>query len=756
MDGSEISGAIELPVPKAGEILTAVFAMAPADEERLAGIGRTVRLEENLYITLIPAGRMEEITSIGAPVQIFMPRTADKTGGSPVARSALPGVYYQPWIQSRVDAVSTDSLMALCQTLQDFGNRRSNTAQGAEAGALLFDRFIEYGYTDVSYFDYNMWCDDVIAVKPGLYRPDEIVLIGGHYDSISRNGTAPGADDNATGTTTVLEVARLLAGSNFERTLVFAAFSGEEQGLVGSAAFAEWAAHSNWNIIAMINVDMIGYVAPGDDQDLDLITRSEAQELVDYIKEVAPLYVPELPIIESQLSGGDSDHTSFLQNGYQAVFFFEDAEQLSPYIHSELDLIGMSLNSFDFMTKCVKVSVATIASLAAPFTIQITHEPLAEDLDPLTPFEITATIRSAGQLVPSGLNLFYRAGEEDFSIVPLEEAGSDSVFKAWIPAQPLGVVIEYYIEATDEEGRTAHHPMGVIGGVHRVRVGFADIFVDDFEEDLGWVSGADDDTALSGQWTLAEPVETPYQPGGDHTGGGLCWVTGNGRMGDSPGDWDVDAGKTTLLSPVFDLTDVKNPEISYWLWYHNGPAISQDDTMRVDISNDNGTTWNNILKLKQHTPGWTYFKHVGFEDSLVCTKEMKLRFVAEDEGVPSIVEALVDDVAVRASRITYRGMPDSVVDLLLEGGTFLVWPSPFRDQATFALRVIHSGDASLNLYDVRGRLVKNFSLDSALPGYVTVPWDGRASNGERVESGIYWLRFRDGAARHIRRIVRVR
>ena len=104
----------------------------------------------------------------------------------------------------------------------------------------------------------------MVAVQPGALVPDEIVVIGAHYDSYSRLSPEPGADDNATGVAAVLETARILAPGEYERTIVYIAFSGEEQGLVGSEAWASDARARGLDIRAVINIDMIGYVAPGD------------------------------------------------------------------------------------------------------------------------------------------------------------------------------------------------------------------------------------------------------------------------------------------------------------------------------------------------------------------------------------------------------------------------------------------------------------------------------------------------------------
>jgi leucyl aminopeptidase len=198
------------------------------------------------------------------------------------------------------------------------------------------------------------------------------VVLGAHYDSISRfGGSAPGADDNATGTVGVMEAARVMAGFEFERSVIFIAFSGEEQGLVGSEAWASEAASAGMNIVAMINLDMLCYLAPDDAEDLDIITDTSSSNLRNLAFNAIRTYVPDLAVVEGHLSRGSSDHASFWRNGYRAVFFFEDSESYSPYIHTSVDIVGLSANNFDFMLKNVKAAVATVASLARPLRARI-------------------------------------------------------------------------------------------------------------------------------------------------------------------------------------------------------------------------------------------------------------------------------------------------------------------------------------------------------------------------------------------------
>ncbi len=352
-----------------------------------------------------------------------------------------------PQIAAMVAGVVQSELQSQVQTLQNFGTRHSQYAGGLSASQWIRDQFLAYGYTDVSFHDYNSWNDNVVCVKPGAVYPDRYVVIGGHYDSTNFSGDsyAPGADDNATGTVGVLQAAKAFAAGEFEYTTIFIAFSGEEQGLVGSDAWAAAAAAAGMDIVGMLNLDMLCYKATSDAEDIDIISNASSDPLADLAYAAIAAYVPELAAVEGYLSGGSSDHASFWGNGFRAIFFFEDSNAYSPYIHTANDIIGTSANNFDFMFKNVKAAVATFAVMARPFHIAIQHEALAHS-ESLGPFTVSALIQAAAPLAPASLLLHYRANGGSFLTLPLAATGQPDEYAATIPGasagQPGGVLPE--------------------------------------------------------------------------------------------------------------------------------------------------------------------------------------------------------------------------------------------------------------------------------------------------------------------------
>jgi len=281
-----------------------------------------------------------------------------------------------------INQVDTNLVIEHVQHLQDFDTRECFTPNAVEAQNWIKDQFDTLGLSvELQNFQIfgNNPSDNVLATLTGELLPDEYVIIGGHYDSYTGSSFAPGADDNASGTAGVLEVARILSQYKFQRSIVFCAFSGEEYGLYGSEAYVGRCVEQNKNILGYINMDMISYLAPGNYLHTDIIAPSSAQPLVNFYTAVSAIYLPDFPVEEGSISSGDSDHTSFNNQGYQGIFPFEDTQHYSPYIHSQQDIVGVSFNSPLLASKLIQTGLASIATLAIPYDPVGTEERIAQE-----------------------------------------------------------------------------------------------------------------------------------------------------------------------------------------------------------------------------------------------------------------------------------------------------------------------------------------------------------------------------------------
>ncbi len=273
---------------------------------------------------------------------------------------------------------------------------------------------------------------------------------------------------------------------------------------------------------------------------------------------------------------------------------------------------------------------------------------------------VRVEVLGSGSLQPQpGSGMLHYDDGSGLVSVPMTQV-SDNVYDAVFPAFDCGATVTFFFSALGDNGVTYFDP----GGCSPPQAGYSalaaanviDVFSDDFETDLGWTVGAPGDTATTGIWNRMDPEGTAAQPEDDHTAapGTMCYVT-DGRAGTSLGQYDVDGGATTLLSPVFDLSSAPDARISYWRWYSNNTGASPNaDVFVVDITND-GVNWVNVETVGPAGPGtgggWI-FHEFSVADFVTPTATVRLRFVASDLGSGSIVEAAIDDLRVRVVECT--------------------------------------------------------------------------------------------------------
>jgi len=672
-----------------------------------------------------------------------------------------------PIIETMVSSVSSSRIDATVGRLQDFETRYSTHDSCQSAASYIKTQFESFAIDSVYFHHWSdTYKDNVIATLPGVGDTQEIVIIGGHYDSVTENpDSCPGADDNASGIAGVLECARVLANKQFGATIKFIAFCAEEQGLLGSAAYAQEALASGDDIIAMINMDMIGYLAPGDVADLDIVDNQDSRWLRDLVMSVGAVYVPELPLVDASLPvPPQSDQRSFWFSGYDAIMFYEDSGSASPYIHTANDVVGTSYIAPQLAERSVKLGVALLATLAEPFRVVIHHSPLSHVDDPRQPHRVNLEVLSTGTVDVGASVLHYEvAGRAD--TVPLEYVGTGNSYDAYIPAQPVGDVIRYYIVVQDTDGYRVTHPKDAPTQAHRIVVGAPRIIVEDsLESPSGWLVGDIDDTATSGMWTWVDPNGTyfefkPVQPEDDHTPGAgtHCFVTGDAPPSSTQTAQDVDDGKTTLFSPVFDLASYANAFVRYHRWYTNDTGgIVVTDTWVVDVTPDGGRSWVNLESLTSSHRSWHRIEEK-ISDYVPLTSQVQFRFVASDDEFPSIVEAAIDDFSIvtyvdsTTGSVEPPDIPPGVVDL------YQNFPNPFNPETRIVVRIGEPGKrVTLKVYDVSGKVVATLLRDEFLSGERTVLWDSRDVDGRAVATGVYFYRLETGGRSLARKLVVLR
>jgi len=196
-----------------------------------------------------------------------------------------------PYIESLLTQVSIKKIESSTQDLVDFDTRYTHEKQ-LQVAQYLYDNIHDYIY-DTRFHEYEYWgvtWRNVEATIQGKKNPEEVVIVFAHLDSISdkRLLYAPGADDNASGCSAILELARILSSHDFEKTIRFVIFSREEEGRNGSKAYLKDFDKSKEKIIAAINLDMVAY--GDDDEDIDLVTRPPYSGIVDVVYNLASSY----------------------------------------------------------------------------------------------------------------------------------------------------------------------------------------------------------------------------------------------------------------------------------------------------------------------------------------------------------------------------------------------------------------------------------------------------------------------------------
>ncbi|HSK05507.1 MAG TPA: M20/M25/M40 family metallo-hydrolase, partial [Kofleriaceae bacterium] len=271
-------------------------------------------------------------------------------------------------VNALMPALTEAGILSMIQQLSANPTRFHNSASGIAVSSWLRDRWAGYavGRSDVQvtlFAHTETPQPSVIATIPGTTRASEVIVIGGHLDSVSSTGAAPGADDDASGIATLSEVLRVLIAKNYrpERTLKFIAYAAEEVGLVGSKAIAADARAKGTNVVGVLQLDMTNY--KGSPQDIYLITDFTNAAQNAFVGSLITTYVGAT--YSTDVCGyGCSDHASWHREGYPASMPAEARfSDINPMIHTAGDTLGVSGNSAAHALKFARLATAFAAEL---------------------------------------------------------------------------------------------------------------------------------------------------------------------------------------------------------------------------------------------------------------------------------------------------------------------------------------------------------------------------------------------------------
>ena len=266
---------------------------------------------------------------------------------------------------------------------------------------------------------------------------------------------------------------------------------------------------------------------------------------------------------------------------------------------------------------------------------------------------------SASQsLDTSSPRVFWRVGDTGpFSSAPMG-LQSMGIYRAALPGFPCGQRVQYYVQATSTTGTTITLPANAPTTTFAAEVGtLQTAFSDDFETDRGWTTFPTEPT-IAGLWVRAEPVPTAAQPGPSSIlwPGTTVFVTANAPLGAGVGLQDVDGTPVVLTSPNVNIAGLRDVRVSYDRWYSNnvGTTAAYGDVLAIEASANNGGTWtpaDNVGPGSASDPnvqgGW--IRNAGFAPLSILpgATSVRVRLTASDVGAGSIIEAAIDNFAIR-------------------------------------------------------------------------------------------------------------
>jgi hypothetical protein len=375
-DGKFLGEIGTLPVfaPKTGGVPVSEYyrvrLLHGASEADLAKVAAILDFDGQEYIVRLGSDQLAAVQALPAELSRISFRPMVLKSGSP----SFPRVCSNPTVQAMVDAVSPDSVLAVVRRLQNYRSRYSTGDSCRAAVQWVAAKFRAYGCDSVYTQQHTSGhAPNVIGIKYGMAgQRNPYAVIDGHIDSYAATN-APGADDNASGTTAAIEACRVLRNYEFQHDMRFIAFTGEEFGLYGSTYYAANARSAGDSILGVFNFDMIGYVdvAP---EDLDMLTKINdppCEPFSDFFIACADTYTTLLTNKQLVSDNQNSDQGPFWNNGYLAFCGIEDFWPTNPHYHTPHDSIGAGYNDNGWCTEVIKAGVAALATICEPVPMNV-------------------------------------------------------------------------------------------------------------------------------------------------------------------------------------------------------------------------------------------------------------------------------------------------------------------------------------------------------------------------------------------------
>ncbi|MBI5201812.1 MAG: M20/M25/M40 family metallo-hydrolase [Elusimicrobia bacterium] len=329
----------------------------------------------------VPADRLAELSHLmhekfGRCGGFFAYETREEAEADLFAPPASKGGPYtldqEAVVRPAAAAVKEGELRSTIETLAAFETRYYQSDTGVQASAWIQERWRALSATlpraSVAAVPHGWKQSSVVLTIPGSEKPDEIVVLGGHLDSISGwgflRGRSPGADDNASGIAVLTEAIRVLAQAGFapKRTVQFMGYSAEEVGLRGSKEIASRYAQQGKKVVGVIQFDMTNFKGSGDG--IWLLEDNVDPELTAFLGKLVDAYAG-VPWATTRCGYGCSDHASWTRSGFPASAAFESTfDGMNHSIHSERDTLANAGGNAAHSVPFARLAAAFAAELA--------------------------------------------------------------------------------------------------------------------------------------------------------------------------------------------------------------------------------------------------------------------------------------------------------------------------------------------------------------------------------------------------------
>ncbi|STY28024.1 aminopeptidase [Legionella wadsworthii] len=321
--------------------------------------GRFVNVSHHILGSLLPAKKQS--------AKLILNKKSIKTVQP---QSSSYEIKHQDEVNTALEKVNSANIRSTLTHLTSFHNRSATKDTGVDAANWLKKSFEEMaaasGRTDTATFfvktgSYYKQPSLVTVIGKDIKAP--AVVIGAHMDTL--DGRMPGAGDDGSGSSSIMEMARVLLSSQttFKRPIYIIWYAAEERGLVGSQYVVEHFMDKSIPVKAAIQFDMTGYRVQAEDPTMWVFTDYTDKKLSNFVADLISTYV-QVPVAYSECGYGCSDHASWDEVGIPAAFPCEsNFEDHNPYIHSSMDT--MDRLSLEHMTNFSKLAVAFAIEMAS-------------------------------------------------------------------------------------------------------------------------------------------------------------------------------------------------------------------------------------------------------------------------------------------------------------------------------------------------------------------------------------------------------